>query len=198
MDTSHMKAHKIYIGIVGQISCGKGELKDYLIDKLGFTSFSLSSIVHEELHKKGIQEINRQMLQDIGDKLRKKFGDGILAKRAIQRTHKQNNTKIIIEGIRNPGEIEFLKKISGFVLIGVEAKRELRFKRLLKRNKKWDPKTWNEFLAVDRRDFGIGQKKSGQQVGKCLRYCNYMLTNNKDVKDFQKKVRKLMETIFKT
>lgn len=191
-----MERRKIYIGVVGQIACGKGELKDFLVDKLGFTSFSLSSIVHDELHRKGIREITRKILQDTGDELRKKFGDEVLAKRAVQKTQKQGKKKVVIEGIRNPGEIEFLKKIPHFILIGVKAKRELRFKRLLERNKPWDPKTWEEFLIVDRRDLGVGQKKSGQQVGKCLAYCDYVLTNNKDVKDFQRKVKSLMKKLF--
>jgi len=48
---------------------------------------------------------------------------------------------------------------------------------------------------VDRRDLGIDQDKSGQQVRKCLTYCNYVLTNNKDLKDFEKKIGKLMKKI---
>lgn len=191
----------IIIGVVGQIACGKGELKDYLVGGLGFTSFSLSSIVHDDLQKDGIKEINRKILQDRGDELRRKFGDHILAKRAftyLRRPNMIGYERAIIEGIRNPGEIEYLKKLPHFILVGVKAKRELRFKRLLERNKVWDPKTWNEFLVVDRRDLGIGQKKSGQHVGKCLHYCDYILTNNRDIKDFQRKVKRLMEKVVKT
>jgi dephospho-CoA kinase len=195
-----MRSEKKYIGVVGQIACGKGELKDYLVEELGFTSFSLSSIVHEELRKNGVTEFTRKALQDMGDELRKKYGDAVLAKLTINKV-KDPKSKIkdliVIEGIRNPGEIEFLKKLPHFVLIGVKAKRELRFKRLLKRNKEWDPKVWNDFLIVDRRDLGVGQKKSGQQVGKCLHYCDYILTNNRDVRDFQRKVKNLMEKVFR-
>lgn len=187
-----MEQSRMYIGIVGQIASGKGELKDYLVHKLGFVSFSLSSIIHEVLKEKGIKEFIRKTLQDLGDELRKKYGDEVLAKQAIDR---MENNKVVIEGIRNPGEIEYLKRLPHFVLIGVKAKRELRFKRLLQRAKQWDPKAWNEFLTVDRRDLGIGQKKSGQQVGKCLAYCDYMLTNNKNIKDFQRKVKILMGKI---
>ena len=215
---------KFYIGVVGQIACGKGILVDYLIKKLGFTSFSLSSIVHEELRKQGVKDFSRKTLQDMGDELRKKYGDDVLARKAIRRLRVEDRSwkidlenrslklenptsnfqpqnpasifkppsSIIIEGIRNPGEIEYLKKLPNFVLIGVKAKRELRFQRLRQRNKPWDVKTWEEFVAVDRRDLGVGQKKSGQQVGKCLHYCDYVLTNNKDVKDFQRKVEKLI------
>jgi len=185
------------IGVVGQIACGKGILVDYLIKKLGFISFSLSSILHDELEKKNIKEFARKTLQDMGDELRKRYGDSILAKRAIKTLLKQGKNRVVIEGIRNPGEIEFLKKNPNFILIGVKAKRELRFKRLLSRGKPWDPKNWNDFVKVDRRDLGVGQNKSGQQVGRCLVYCDFILTNNKDVKDFQRKVDVLMKKIFK-
>ncbi|MDH7476746.1 MAG: hypothetical protein QHH09_04815 [Microgenomates group bacterium] len=226
---------KIYVGVVGQIACGKGVLVDYLVKKHGFISFSLSTIVHQELKKRGIKDFNRKTLQDVGDDLRKKYGSAVLAKRAlwqiknIKKNHsggreeknpdssqsrgmfeastggnesetgpaKQTPLRIIIEGIRNTAEVEYLKKKPNFILIGVKAKRILRFKRLLKRQKPWDPKTYNDFLKVDRRDLGAGQDRSGQQVGKCLAYCDYVLTNNKDPVDFHRKVEKLIEKIFK-
>jgi len=192
------KQYIVYIGVVGQIACGKGVLVDYLIKKLGFVSFSLSSILHDELKKRGIKEFSRKTLQDIGDELRKKYGDDILARRAMTylvRPDQISQSKVVIEGIRNPGEIEFLKKNPNFILIGVKSKRTLRFQRLLKRAKPWDPKTYKDFLKIDRRDLGIGQQHSGQQVGKCLKYCDYVLTNNKNVSDFQSKVEKLIKKL---
>lgn len=189
---------KIYIGVVGQIACGKGVLVDYLIKKVNFISFSLSSLLHEELKKRNIKDFSRKTLQDLGDQLRQQYENCVLAKRAIKQMEKRGKNRILIEGIRNPGEIEYLKKLPHFILIGVKAKRELRFQRLLKRAKPWDPKDWQSFLTVDRRDLGINQAKSGNQVGKCLAYCDYVLTNNKDIKDFQRKVRKLADNITKT
>lgn len=188
------------IGVVGQIACGKGVLVDYLTKAFGFRSFSLSTIVHDELRKKAIAEYTRKDLQDIGDRLRKRYGRDVLAKRALKRLTKENKEKkgIIIEGIRNTAEVEYLKALRNFTLIGVKAKRELRFERLLKRNKPWDPKQWDEFVAVDRRDLGKGQKREGQQVGKCLAYCDYVFTNNRDIGDFQRKIKAVIEKIMKT
>ncbi len=185
------------IGVVGQIASGKGVLVKYLVKKFGFFSFSLSSIVHDELKKRGIKEFTRKILQDIGDELRKKEGKGVLAKKALEKIKDQglSNKNYIIEGIRNPGEVEILKKEKDFVLIGIKSKRTLRFKRLLKRGKSWDPRTWSDFLKVDRRDLGLGEESLGQQVGKCLAYCDYVLTNNKDLKDFQRKIEKLITKI---
>ena len=193
-----MKPYIVYVGVVGQIAVGKGVLVEYLTKKLGFTSFSLSSILHDELRQKGITDFTRKTLQDMGDELRQQEGDSVLAKKAIKKLQSINGAhKYVIEGIRNPGEIEYLKKNPSFTLIGVKAKRDLRFKRLLTRAKPWDPKTYDDFIKVDRRDLGVGQKKSGQQVGKCLAYCDYVLTNNQDKQDFERKVEQLMKKIFK-
>jgi len=191
------------IGVVGQIASGKGILVNYLTEKLSFTSFSLSTAVHREIEKKGIKKYTRQMLQDVGDDLRREYGDDVLAKRILRqiesdkirynRSSQLNQlNRVVIEGIRNLAEIEFLKKNSNFILIGVKVNRKLRFKRLLQRAKPWDPKTYSDFVKVDRRDLGIGQNKSGQQVGKCLTYCDYVLTNNKDINYFEKKVENLL------
>ena len=184
------KKYIVYVGVVGQIASGKGILVKYLTERLNFVSFSLSSILHDAIKKKNIREFTRQTLQDMGDKLRREYGDDVLARRLNEVIIKeQKKSRVVVEGIRNPGEIEFLKKNTNFILIGVKAKRELRFKRLLSRGKPWDPKNWNDFVKVDRRDLGVGQDKSGQQVGKCLAYCDYILTNNKDLKDFERKIK---------
>lgn len=183
------------VGVVGQIASGKGILVNYLTSQLDFTSYSLSSIVHDELEKKGTVKFTRQTLQDVGDELRRVNGDEVLAQRTIKAINEQKKDQIVIEGIRNPAEIEFLKKNHNFVLIGVKANRELRFKRVLSRGKEWDPKNYAEFLKVDKRDLGVGQNKSGQQVGKCLAYCDYVLTNNKNLGEFEWKVEKIMKKI---
>jgi dephospho-CoA kinase len=181
------------IGVVGQIAAGKGILVNYLTKNLGFSSFSLSSIVHRELKKRGVKKYTRQMLQEVGNELRRGYGDEVLVSRTLKVIKDQKgDKKIVVEGIRNPGEIEFLKKDPNFILIGVKAMRTLRFKRLISRNKDWDPKNYKDFLEVDSRDIGVGQGKSGQQVGKSLAYCDYVLTNNKDIKDFEEKIKKLM------
>lgn len=201
----YKKKDIVYVGVVGQIACGKGRLVEYLVKKYGFIAFSLSTIVHEELKKRGFSSYSRKNLQDIGDELRKKYGRDFLSKRAIKflestktnLSYKDQKQKIVIEGIRNPAEVEYLKTLPNFVLIGIKAKRKLRFQRLLKRKKPWDPKTWQEFLMVDRRDLGIGQQSAGQQVGKCFPYCDYVLTNNKDIRDFQRKAEELIKRIFK-
>lgn len=182
---------KNYIGIVGQIAAGKEVLAEYLIKKYGFTTFSLSTVLHKELEKRGVKEFTRKTLQDIGDELRRTVGDHVLAQKTIE-ILKGEKRSVVITGIRNPAEVKYFKKIPGFVLIAVKAKRLIRFKRVLSRGKPWDPKTYKAFYKVDRRDYGIGQGRSGQQVGKCIKMADYIITNNTDKNIFYKKIHQLM------
>ncbi len=183
------------IGLVGPLACGKGVVADYLIKKYGYTSFSLSSIVHKEVEKRGIKTFTRTTLQDIGDELRKIEGDGVLAQRAIQQLKGKCN-KIIIEGIRNPGEVKFLRSIQGFFLIAVDAPKKVRFERVLKRGKPWDPKDWESFLTVDGRDQGDKTNNSGQQVRACMELADMLVANNKDTQKLHDEIEKSLKMLF--
>lgn len=188
---------KYYIGIVGPIGSGKGVMSTYLMQRFGFTSFSLSSIVHAELEKRKIKTYTRQTLQDIGDDLRKKFGSDYLAQKSIEILDHNGIKKVLIDGIRNPAEVTYLQTLPHFILVGVTAKREIRYKRILKREKPWDPKNWQEFLEVDKRDSGLLQSSSGQQVGKSVKMANYILSNNTSLEYFYKKIDLMVKKIMK-
>ncbi len=179
------------IGLTARIAAGKRTFSRYFEEK-GFIYYSLSYFLREELKEKGI-EITRKNLQDYGNKLREEEGVGVLGKRAREKVVSGKN--YIIDGIRNPGEIEELRKIPGFVLISIDAPQEIRFKRFLKRAKFSDPKTWKEFLKIDKRDFGENELEYGQQVGKCMELADYNLINNKDMKELENKIKEVYNII---
>jgi len=62
---------------------------------------------------------------------------------------KSNYSRYIVDGIRNPGEIDELIKINQgedkFYLISVDAPREKRFEWIIKRARSSDPKTYKDF-----------------------------------------------------
>jgi len=191
-----MKA-KLFIGLVGSLATGKGVVADYLIKQFGFVSFSLSYIVHEELKKKGVTEFTRKTLQDIGDGLRAKEGEGALAKRAISILEKEGSTRVVIEGIRNPGEVRFLRKLPNFVLIAVDATRAVRYKRVIERGKPWDPKDWDSFVIVDNRDHEDEKNDAGQQVKRCMNMDDFLIENNKDLDHLYQEIQIVTEKIAK-
>lgn len=178
---------RIIIGIVGPPGAGKTTVAKYLT-KLGFVDIKLSSFLEKKAEKK-YGRINRESLQDVGNEFRTKYGPAILAKWAIEKAKK--GRKIVVDGIRNIAEINFLKKQDDFCLLGLTANSKRRFKRLAKIKTKTPP-DWKEFLRLDARDKGRGQSDSGLQVTKCLKRATYVIENNGTVKSLYQKIDRIL------
>ncbi len=183
------------IGLTGSLSAGKGVISDFLKEK-GFVYLSLSDELREIAKERKI-EITRKNLQDLGNWLRENFGSEILAKKVCNKIQNQEYKIVIVDGIRNPAEIKVLRNLKNFYLISVDAPQEIRFKRIVERNRESDPKTWEEFLVVDNRDKGVGEFETGQAVGKCMQEADFSLINSGSLGDIKEKVRELYDEIYR-
>src|SRR3989338_4658196 len=179
------------VGITGPIASGKSVFAEMLVER-GFIRMTLSEEVREECKLRGLP-IERKVLQDLGNELRIKHGTGYWARRLLAKVKADKN--YIIEGIRNPGEIEELRKERNFVLIGFTAPEDLRLKWILKRNKDSDPKTIEEIRTSDRRDRGIGESAHGQQSEACFAMADAYILNNTTLDDLRLKAVELVEQL---
>lgn len=186
---------KKVIGLTGTIGAGKKLVKEILLRSFNCYYVTLSEIIRGELEKKK-GNFNRTSLQDMGNELRQKYGGHILAKLAVEYLPRDKEL-IIVDGIRNPAEAEWLRKNFGadFVWIGVDAPEKVRFERVQKRGSFRDPKTWEEFLVMDKRDKGEGEPEWGQQVAKCLEQVDYKIMNDCTIEELEKKVEEIMKRV---
>ncbi|MEM2956362.1 MAG: AAA family ATPase [Candidatus Pacearchaeota archaeon] len=173
------------IGLTGTLGAGKSIVAEYL-QKKGWVYFSLSHEVREEAKKQGI-EITRENLQELGNDMRKKYGNDVLAQRILMKiTDPQKN--YVIDGIRNPAEIMLFKQLGSFYLIAVDAPKQLRFQRLIARNRESDPKTLYDFMRIDAIDQGKDQTESGQQTAECMKMADAVLVNDSTLERFWDKI----------
>lgn len=184
------KNNIMIIGLTGRIASGKGEVVKFLENK-GFDYSTISNAVREEAKKRGM-EITRSNLQDLGNEIRQKEGAGGWIKKILENFDLNKN--LIIDGIRNPGEIEELRKKKDFFLISIDAPKKIRFERVLKRAKPSDPNTWEGFLEIDNRDFGE-KNPLGQQVGECMALSDFQIFNDSSVEELNKKIREVFDKI---
>lgn len=156
---------KLIVGIVGPIGSGKSSVANYLGIK-GYQSFRFSVPIEEEIKREGLP-LTRNIYQNIGDAWRKEFGPEYLSRVLLERIDLVKGN-VVIEGMRNPGELKPFKKRANFCLIGLAASPKVRFERLKERALPQDPKTWEDFLVQEKRDQGIGQPEFGQNVAGCM------------------------------
>jgi len=177
------------IGLTGSLAAGKGVVSDFL-KKQGFVYLSLSNELREIAKEKKI-ELTREKLQNLGNQLREENGSSTLAETIIKKIINQQYQKCIVDGIRNPAEIDALKKMKNFFLISMDASPEIRFNRMKERARESDPQTWEDFLRIDSKDKGLGETETGQGVGKCMMQADFTLINAGTLEEIEKKVQEL-------
>ncbi len=163
----------LVIGITGLKAGGKDELSRFLKER-GFNVRRVSDAVRDECAKRGIADPKVEQLMDIGNWGREHSGDnGYWAGRLLEMLAAEGNARVAINGIRNPGEVETLRRLAGssFVLAGITAPTWVRYQRAMKRKQGGDPAELEGFLKMDDRDRGIGEPPEGQQVDRCLALC---------------------------
>jgi dephospho-CoA kinase len=182
------------IGVCGSVAAGKETLTGFLREK-GFVYFETRQIIIEELNKLGL-ELSRTNMQNWADEQREKFGVGALMKIMLDRASKDKSKHYIFDSLRNDKEAEFMREnCKDFVLIGVDAPREIRFKRAVARAKPSDPVIWEEFLKVDERDLNDKENPLGQQTQKLLNMSDYVIINDKDLESAMKQVSEIYNKI---
>jgi len=179
-----MKKKPKLIGLTGTNGAGKGEVAVYLIKK-GYDYFSLSDLIREELEKKG-EETSRNNLIKTGNHIREKFGADILARRIMKRI----KGKAIIDSIRNPKEVEFLRKQKNFILLAVDAPVELRFERVKSRGRDESASNLEEFIRKEEEE--MTDYKNGQQLHNCINLADFTLINDGFLEDLHKKLESLL------
>ena len=177
----------LIIGLTGKNCAGKGTVADYLAKK-GFVYYSLSDIIREELNKKE-KEHSRENMISLGNELREKFGPGVLAIKTNEKIRK-GKQNFVIDSIRSPFEVKELGKNKGFVLLNIEAPLELRFERMLSRNRIGDAKTVEELKMQEARE----NKKSdtSQQVDETIKMADSVIVNDGTFEDLYKKIDEIL------
>jgi len=198
----------IYIGLSGTILAGKGVVRELLTKKYNAYGFSLSDMLREEAKRRKL-DITRQTLTDIADELRLNRGNGVLAEMALEKVailakQKEHPSVVIIDSIRNPGEVEMLRTAlkRHFLLLFIDAPIEMRYERSLERKREGEGgKTFAEFelkdreemrgrpdrLVVDERGHHGEMIDYGVNLGACRRRANKVLINDSTTQELERK-----------
>jgi dephospho-CoA kinase len=123
------------IGFSGTFSSGKDILAEHLQEKFGLMHISTGDIVREIAQaQKG--SIERPVLHEVADELRRTYGGGVLVERALDRYHNsiRNHAGVVVTGIRSLAEAKAIKNLGGQIVY-IDAPLEVRYARMQARQR---------------------------------------------------------------
>jgi dCMP deaminase len=175
------------IGLTGRNASGKTEVCKYLISR-GFECHSLSDEIREEIRGRG-QDITRERLILVGNELRSRSGPGALAERILARLGQDRN--YVVDSIRNPAEVEVLRRRKDFTLLAVEADPEVRFERSRQRGREGAAATADRFTVEEARELA-SDNPAAQQLLATQRLADFCVANNGSIEDLHRQLAEIL------
>jgi dCMP deaminase len=180
------------IGLTGPNAAGKTEVGQYLKAR-GFDYHSLSDAIREEAAKRG-REITREVLIEAGNELRARFGPGVLAERILHRLEPDRN--YVVDSIRNPAEVEVLRRRKDFTLLAVQADRKIRFERSRARGREGAAQTLEQFALEEERELE-SKDPASQQLVATQRLADLTLYNNGSLEELHRQLDTLVPRLMR-
>jgi dCMP deaminase len=178
------------IGLTGKNGAGKTAVLEYLRSR-GFEAYSLSDEIREEIRIRG-QQVTREILIDVGNELREKFGPGILAMRVLRNL--ESNHNYVVDSIRNPSEVQVLKSRGDFTLLAVEADINIRFERSRHRDREGAAQTLQQFKEEETRELD-SDNPANQQLHATRQKADLVVTNDGTLEDLHRQLDKLLSPL---
>ncbi|MHC5012347.1 MAG: nucleoside/nucleotide kinase family protein [Planctomycetota bacterium] len=171
----------VVIGITGRNCAGKDSVAAILVAR-GFERHSLSDAIREELRARDVP-ITREALIDMGNRLRRDEGPAVLAERMKRMIR---GDRVALVSVRSPSEVQALRALPGFRLVGVEAPVAVRFERERTRSREFAVETLEEFIDIEERENTTDPE--AQQLDATLALADTILQNDGTLDDLQAKV----------
>jgi dCMP deaminase len=175
------------IGLTGKNGSGKGEVAKYLQER-GFQYFSLSDVLREEATKAG-NPVTRDILVDLGNRLRSEHGPSVLAERIFSRLDPEKH--YVIDSVRHPSEVQVFRRRRDFILACVKAPERLRFERLRQRGRENDPMSFEDFQELEARE-AKSATNSDQQLDQTLNLADTIIENTGPIKSLHDRVKDVL------
>lgn len=179
-DIKQMTKPRRLIGLTGTNASGKGEAAAFFQSR-GFAYLSLSDMIRDELNRKDLALTRDNLIRE-GNALREQYGPDILARRILDKVTGDS----VIDSIRNPSEITFLRSQKGFFLLAIDATLEVRFARARLRGRDESAATLEEFR--EKEDQEKTNDPTAQQLAVCMGSADHVVLNEGTLDEFHRKL----------
>jgi dephospho-CoA kinase len=183
----------IIIGITGTIGAGKGTVVEYLTKEKDFVHYSAREFLTTEVKRRGLP-VDRDSFTVVANSLRHEHGPFFIAS-SLYQSAIESGKNAIIESLRTPGEVSFLRDKEDFFLLAVDADIELRYERIVKRNLSTDHVTLDKFKSDEAREM-TSADPSSQNLRACIDMADGLVYNQGSLQELQDSTDKTLASFF--
>ena len=170
------------VGLTGPAGAGKTVAVKYLTEERGFELTTLSDFVKKEATSRGL-ELIRPNLQSVGNDLRKHHGPGAMGVLAKEEIANDPDKNWVVDGIRNPAEIEALKELDDYRTIAIIANLPTLIERLKSRKDAKDKGTDEELKAQILKELGGKEPLDGLRIDLCIEASDHIVENEGTIEE---------------
>ncbi len=187
------------IGLAGTFASGKDTLAHYLVENYNYLHISTGDMIRQEALKLR-RSIERPVLKEVGNELRRTRGAGVLVEIAIENFNKyieagETYRGVVISGLRTIGEVKQLK-VAGGVLLFTDAPIEVRYQRMISRQRDAETKlTFEAFQAEEEKELqSKGNNEVAQSIMSMRELADVIIINDADLDRFLAKARQAISS----
>ena len=105
-------------------------------------------MLRSELTKQGLDH-SIHTTTEFANNLRKQHGASYLAEKLLEKMQREAPKNAVFEAIRHPAELATLRRLPGFLLISVDAPREMRYERIKQRGRGDNLGSYEAFCEIE-------------------------------------------------
>lgn len=178
------------IGISGTLGSGKDTVAKYIESK-GFEHISTSDVLRDINKRMGLP-LDRESLRKNVNALRQVYDAAFLVYEALK---KANSNNVVLSGIRNPGEIDYLKSRKDSFVFFVDAPIEIRYQRVSSRKR--DSEDLQSFEEFKKQEETEKDGASTQVLNYCKEAADEIIINSGTVDQLEEKVDQILTKLEK-
>jgi len=179
----------ILIGVTGMPGSGKSVAARRIASILGWPVVSMGDIVRQEVVRRGFK-LNSPNIEMVARVLREELGEEAVAVLLIRELERMNigQEGLVVDGMRSLAEAKTLSKLGRICIVAVHASPRARYERIIKRSRKGDAVSWNQFVERDMNNLRLG-------IGSLIALADYMIVNEGSIEELLAQADRVANTV---
>jgi dephospho-CoA kinase len=175
------------ISVTGMPGSGKSVVASVISRILKYPVYSMGDIVRREVVKRGLP-LTSSNIELVARKLREEMGEEAVALLLVEKLREDKVSNAIVDGLRSIAEARLLAKLGDLCIVAVHSSPGTRFERILRRARKGDAVTWEEFVERDMNNLRLG-------IGEIIALADFMIVNEGTMQELERNAWKVAEMI---